>query len=169
MNWNDRIAALEKEARLLEPAPEKRAAWDQAVWDYAHTFIDEMEGDPAFRNERGETGSEWAPVFSEEPESMEEVLSFFKKEMEYGLNPASGGHIAYIPGGGIYPTALGDYLAAVTNKYAGVFYAGPGAVRMENQLIRWMCNVVGYIPTIALMRPFCLIAWLYAMCSSVGR
>ena len=61
-----------------------------------------------------------------------------------GLNPASGGHLAYIPGGGIYYSALGDYLADVFNRYAGVFYAGPGAVRMENMLLRWMNDVIGY-------------------------
>ena len=61
-----------------------------------------------------------------------------------GLNPASGGHLGYIPGGGIYTSALGDYLADVFNRYAGVFYASPGAVRMENMLIRWMNGLVGY-------------------------
>ena len=58
-------------------------------------------------------------------------------------NPASGGHLAYIPGGGIYHAALGDYLAAVSNKYAGIFFTGPGAVRMENMLIRWVADLVG--------------------------
>jgi glutamate/tyrosine decarboxylase-like PLP-dependent enzyme len=61
-----------------------------------------------------------------------------------GGNTASGGHLAYIPGGGIYHAALGDYLAAVSNKYAGVFFAGPGAVRMENLLVRWIADLVGY-------------------------
>jgi len=44
----------------------------------------------------------------------------------------------------MYYAALGDYLADVFNKYAGVFYASPGAVRMENMLIRWMNDLVGY-------------------------
>ncbi len=61
-----------------------------------------------------------------------------------GLNPASGGHFGYIPGGGIYYSALGDYLADVFNRYAGIFFAAPGAVRMENMLIRWMNDLVGY-------------------------
>ena len=61
-----------------------------------------------------------------------------------GGSPASGGYLAYIPGGGIYHSALGDFIAAVTNKYAGVFFAGPGAVRMENLLIRWAADLVGY-------------------------
>jgi glutamate/tyrosine decarboxylase-like PLP-dependent enzyme len=61
-----------------------------------------------------------------------------------GGTTASGGHLAYIPGGGLYHSALGDYLAAVSNKYAGVFFAGPGAVRMENMLVRWVADLVGY-------------------------
>ena len=64
-----------------------------------------------------------------------------------GANPASGGHLAYIPGGGLYHSALGDYLAAVSNKYAGVFFTGPGPVRMENLLIRWVADLVGYPAT----------------------
>ena len=59
-------------------------------------------------------------------------------------SPPSPGYLAYIPGGGLYHAALGDFLAAVTNKYAGVFFAGPGAVRMENQLVRWVADLVGY-------------------------
>jgi len=49
-----------------------------------------------------------------------------------------------VPGGGIFHAALGDYLAAATNRYAGIFFANPGAVRIENILIRWMCKMVGY-------------------------
>jgi aromatic-L-amino-acid/L-tryptophan decarboxylase len=60
------------------------------------------------------------------------------------LNPASGGHLGYIPGGGIYYSSLGDYIAAITNHYSGVFFAGPGAVRMENMLLRWLAGILGY-------------------------
>ena len=41
-------------------------------------------------------------------------------------------------------SAFGDFLAAISNRYAGVFDASPGAVRMENMLIRWMADVAGY-------------------------
>ena len=61
-----------------------------------------------------------------------------------GANPAATGHLAYIPGGGLYHSALGDFLAAISNKYAGVFFTGPGAVRMENMLVRWAADLVGY-------------------------
>lgn len=55
-----------------------------------------------------------------------------------GLTPAAKGHLGYIPGGGIFHSSLGDYLAAITNRYAGVFFASPGAVYMKNMLLEWM-------------------------------
>ncbi len=80
-----------------------------------------------------------------EPKSIETLSKHIQSHMiEPGLCPASGGHIAYIPGGGLYPAALGDYIADVTNEYAGVFYAGPGAVRMENMLLEWLCSLFSY-------------------------
>ncbi len=32
----------------------------------------------------------------------------------------------------------------MTNQYAGLFFGGPGAVRIENMLLRWMADLVGY-------------------------
>ena len=52
--------------------------------------------------------------------------------------------MGYIPGGGLYPSALGDYLADISNRYSGVAFAGPGAARMEFSLVEWMCELVGY-------------------------
>src|SRR5204862_2963732 len=85
---------------------------------------------------------------SEEGIGIDAAVDLIRENVDTpGLNPASGGHLAYIPGGGIYYSALGDYLADVFNRYAGVFYASPGAVRMENMLIRWMNDLVGYPST----------------------
>ncbi len=76
---------------------------------------------------------------------MNKVLDFIGDRVDHtGLNPASGGHLGYIPGGGIPASALGDFLAAVTNRYAGNFYASPGAVRMENAMVHWTGKLVGY-------------------------
>jgi hypothetical protein len=52
--------------------------------------------------------------------------------------------MGYIPGGGLFHSALGDFLAAASNKYAGFASAAPGAVRLENALIAWLAEIVGY-------------------------
>ena len=64
--------------------------------------------------------------------------------MRPGLLPSHGGHLGYVPGGGIYASSLGDYRAAVTNEYAGVRFVGPGAVEMEDLILDWMASLVGF-------------------------
>ena len=79
------------------------------------------------------------------PAEMAELLEFFRHEVDTtGILPASGGQLGYIPGGGLYPSAIGDYLADISNRYSGVAFAGPGAARMELSLVDWMRQLVGY-------------------------
>jgi aromatic-L-amino-acid/L-tryptophan decarboxylase len=142
------IQQLEQTARTLEPTPTQREEWDRGVQDYAHDFLDHIEEGKAYQpSENAAMGIRTYP-FGDTPKPLDEVLAVLKKNIHScGINPASGGHLGYIPGGGIYPTAMGDYLAAVTNQYAGIFFADPGAVRIENMLLRWMCQLVGYPET----------------------
>lgn len=143
----DRIKELEKSSRLLEPSIEERKQTRDKVIDYTENFINNIYNINAF-NLTDNTGEGLLDTpFSEEPIEIEKAIELFKDNVDFpNLNPASGGHLGYIPGGGIYNSALGDYLADVTNNYAGIFYAGPGAVRMENMLIRWMAKIVGFPP-----------------------
>ncbi len=86
--------------------------------------------------------------FTDAGEELGKLLEILKTAVDHeGINPASGGHLGYIPGGGIYPSALGDYLADVTNRYSGVAFASPGGANMERQLVRWMSDLVGYPKT----------------------
>lgn len=145
MKLREKIKAVEQLSAQLEPQSDKRAHWTEQVNRFAYEFIDTIHDRKTFEMDPGEGKQLKEFGFDSEPRSIEDVLQVLQKDVfEPGLNPASGGHIAYIPGGGIYPTALGDYLADVSNEYAGIFFAGPGAVRMENQLIRWMCDMMGY-------------------------
>ncbi len=141
----NRILKLEKASEQLEPSPSQRNDWAAAVQDYAHDYVDSLPNRKAYvKRDTPSTGLLELPLDGQ-PKPMEQLLGVLKENLPNdGLNPASGGHLGYIPGGGIYPTALGDYLAAVTNEYAGIFFGGPNAVRMENMLLRWMCDLMGY-------------------------
>lgn len=73
------------------------------------------------------------------------ILDLYQKEVaESGINAASGKHLGYIPGGGIFASALADFIAAVTNPYASVFYASPGAATIENEVISWLKSVFSF-------------------------
>jgi len=74
------------------------------------------------------------------------LLEHLESQADHGrLNPASGKHGGYIPGGGLYPSAIADCLAAITNRYAGNYFSSPGAVRLKNKCIRWLCNLIGMV------------------------
>lgn len=141
------IIQLEKVARQLEPSAHQREQWMRLSANFAAHFIDHLPEEPAYKSKPPLGGFQDLPL-PQQGRSMEEALEFLQQQLlSSGLNPASGGHLGYIPGGGIYTTALGDFLAAITNAYAGISFAGPGAVRMENSLLRWMCNLIGYPKT----------------------
>ena len=52
---------------------------------------------------------------------------------------ASGpGYLAFIPGGGLYPAALADFIANTTNRYTGVWQAAPALVQLEANALDWL-------------------------------
>lgn len=141
----ERLRRLERAARPLEPGASRRRRLRDAVIASSERFlrrIDHIKGfdDVAHRG----IGLLDHPI-SADGLALESVIELIERDVVApGAATATGRHLAYIPGGGIYHSALGDFIAAVTNKYSGVFFTGPGPVRMENMLIRWVADLVGY-------------------------
>jgi aromatic-L-amino-acid decarboxylase len=145
----EKIRKLERVARQLDPGAEQRRALFAQAGDYAESFLEALPGTHTYTRDEGLDGFVDEPP-GETPTAMPELLDFFRREVDTtGILPASGGQMGYIPGGGMYPSALGDFLADISNRYSGVAFAGPGAARMEGALIRWMCDLVGYPATAA--------------------
>ena len=141
----NKIKRLEKEARKLEPTSNQRKIVRNKVINYTEKFLDEIYEKKAFVSSTDKGINIYKSPISEKPIKIDKAIALIKENVDTpNLNPASGGHLGYIPGGGIYTSSLADYMAAVTNRFAGIFFASPGAVRMENMLIRWMCGLVKY-------------------------
>jgi glutamate/tyrosine decarboxylase-like PLP-dependent enzyme len=141
-----RIEECRKTAEALESTAEVRGGWTELIMQFGLDTVDRMNHLPAF--EPDSASGLRLHGFSESGITLDEALEILKKDVFYnGLNPASGGHLGYIPGGGLYLSALADYMADVTNKYAGIYFAAPGAVRLENLLIEWLCRLFGFPET----------------------
>lgn len=143
------VEQLERHGRIgraLELPVERRKALFTRVQGYADRFLDGLAERKAYEADGYErTGADRQFVPEEHGTDLDELLEHLAERVDGpGLNPASGGHLGYIPGGGLEAAAWGDLLAAITNRYAGVFYSSPGAVRMENELVRWSGRLVGY-------------------------
>jgi aromatic-L-amino-acid decarboxylase len=73
------------------------------------------------------------------------LLDFLMKK----VIPASIAHphpsfMGYIPGGGLYPSAVADFIAAATNRYVGVWFAAPACARLEHTVLNWLTQWMGY-------------------------
>ncbi|MBA2626673.1 MAG: aminotransferase class V-fold PLP-dependent enzyme [Gemmatimonadales bacterium] len=141
----DRLRALQRAARPLEPGRARRRDLRNAVVSSTERFLRKIDGLRGYIETADKGSGLLASPISENGVEIEDAIDLVEQNVvRPGGQPAAAAHLAYIPGGGLYHSALGDFMAAVSNKYAGVFFAGPGAVRMENMLVRWVADLVGY-------------------------
>lgn len=139
------IGRLREAAAPLEPDANSRRALGEQALDHALAYWDQVEAAPSNRP--------WSEVFSQilEPEFGEQgrdpaaVLDYVATCVDRpGFATTSPRFMAYIPGGGVPYSALGDLLAATSNKYSGFASASPGAVRIENACVAWLASVIGF-------------------------
>jgi len=140
-----RATALGAAAAPLEPGAEARAALMDLVFGHAQQFLESLESAPANRGWAEVFADPLVPEFAETPRDPAAVLEWLGRGVEEpGIATASPRFTGYIPGGGLFHSALGDFLAATANKYAGFASAAPGAVRLENATCAWLARVIGY-------------------------
>ncbi|WP_425155085.1 pyridoxal phosphate-dependent decarboxylase family protein [Candidatus Palauibacter sp.] len=140
-----RILELEDAARPLEPDAGERDRLMGQVHAYVQRLLHELPDRPAYNIDKSAVAAlrELPPGRATLP--IEPLLERIDESVvRPGLLPSHGGHLGYVPGGGIYASSLGDYLAAVTNEYAGVRFTGPGSVEMEDLILDWMASLVGF-------------------------
>jgi aromatic-L-amino-acid/L-tryptophan decarboxylase len=72
-----------------------------------------------------------------------ELLGRIEAAIAKSYNTAGPGYLAYIPGGGVYASALADFIAAATNRYMGVTAAAPALAQIEETSVAWLCTLMG--------------------------
>ncbi len=140
-----RIKELETIALGLQPDAHERKVARKKVTDYTEEFLKNIDSAKSFIHTPDQGIALLDSPIGESPLAIDKAIDLIRVNVDTpGINPASGGYLGFIPGGGLYYSALGDYMADITNRYAGFFFASPGAVRMENMLIKWMAELAGY-------------------------
>ena len=105
---------------MLEPDRMARENVRNQVLEYTEQFLENIDHANAWNESESKGIGIYDDPIEEDPASISELLASVKENIDTPhLNAASGGHLAYVPGGGIYYSSLGDYMVAVSNKYAG--------------------------------------------------
>ncbi len=68
----------------------------------------------------------------------------FERAIPKSFNTAGPGYLAYIPGGGLFHSAVADLISDAVNRYVGVWVAAPALAQLEANVVRWFCDIVGY-------------------------
>ena len=132
-----RLESVEYSSSSLDTPEQVRNERMIAVTNYANSFI---AGLPTVKGYVNKVVGSLA--ITDEPKQLEQLLQVYQNEVaENGINAASAKHLGYIPGGGVFTSALADFIAAVTNPFASVHFASPGAAAMENEVVRWLTSV----------------------------
>ena len=75
----------------------------------------------------------------EQGASLESLLDpLFHEWIPRSFGTPGPGYLAYIPGGGVYPAALADFIADTTNRYTGIWQAAPALVQLEANALDWL-------------------------------
>ena len=110
-------------------------------------FIEGLDDAPALERTGAE---ELAARFREEApefgESFEKVLGQVVEAASKGIETAGPGFFGYIPGGGLYASALAALVGFGMNRFVNFWEAAPVFAQMEASVIRWMADLFEYPP-----------------------
>ena len=139
------ILALEAAMRPLEPDRDERSRLGQMTLEHALAYLDAIPEAPANNSWLDVFARRLEPEFADAGRDAADILDYLGQCVERpGFATTSPRFMAYIPGGGLFHAAMGDLIAAVSNKYSGFASASPGAVRLENATTAWLAKVIGY-------------------------
>ena len=78
-------------------------------------------------------------VVPERGSALEPLLGqLFDEWIPRSFTTPGAGYLAYIPGGGIYPAALADFISDTANRYTGIWQAAPALVQLEANALDWL-------------------------------
>ena len=148
MDLLEKISKLERSVKKLDLEKEEHYSLNKEINEYLFQFLNSLSDKKGFEEDFSPSELIFNKKINADGYPLNELLSLFEDAVNTnGIQPASGGHLGYIPGGGIPVAAYGDLIAAMTNKYSGVYYANPGAINIENHLLNWCAEVFDFDKT----------------------
>jgi aromatic-L-amino-acid decarboxylase len=130
----------------LDPAPEDMRSMGEAAVGYLIDFIQGLGDAPATN---AETGLELARTIAAAPSetgdvAFDDLLATVADAAARTFEYSGPGYLAYIPGGGLYTSALGEFIAQGLNRYVGLWQASPAMVQIEENVTRWLCDLFSF-------------------------
>jgi aromatic-L-amino-acid decarboxylase len=129
----------------LELSADEMKSLVNAALDRIVRHIETLPKQPATRTKGGaRLARSLAEPLPEEGEPVHKLLDLlFRKAVPSSLNTAGPGYLAYIPGGGLFHSAVADLIADSVNRYTGLSLAAPALVQLEMNVLNWFRDIAG--------------------------
>lgn len=129
----------------LDPLPGDMRGMAEVVTEYLVQFFCSLaerpvNGLPAKR----EAARRLRATPSEQGRDFASLFGEVREAIEHSYEYCSPGYLAYIPGGGLFTSALADFLAQGVNRYVGVSALSPAMVQIEENVLRWMASLFDF-------------------------
>ncbi|HEY2934678.1 MAG TPA: aminotransferase class I/II-fold pyridoxal phosphate-dependent enzyme [Acidobacteriota bacterium] len=134
-------------APLRDLPPEQMEQMLRAAEQYVLEFLRQLPTAPMDGTARGAELAEQVsmPAWPKQGRDFFQLMEVISEQIiPPAYSAAGGGYLAYIPGGGVFPAAVANLIADVTNRYVGVWTPAPAAVQVEVDVIDWFRQMIGY-------------------------
>ena len=91
----------------------------------------------ALREPAPEAGRELEPLLDQ----------LFDDYIPRSFNASAPGYLAFIPGGGVFPAALADFITNTANRFTGLWQTAPALVQLEANALDWLRDWMGFPDT----------------------
>lgn len=134
----------------LEPAGEEMAKMGNLVLQRVIDRIDQLPhrwaSNPNSAQETDELVKSFLALPSAEPGDLADLLARLDQAADCALETAGPGHLAYIPGSGLFSAALAEFYNRATNRYGGLVSVAPALAALEESVVRWLAREVCGLP-----------------------
>ncbi|HET9672736.1 MAG TPA: aminotransferase class I/II-fold pyridoxal phosphate-dependent enzyme [Actinomycetota bacterium] len=129
----------------LDPSPEQMREMGEAALEYVIGFLHGLEDAPA-QNVEGalEAALRLRASPPEQGVPFAEAFDDFRGAAERALETAGPGYLPYIPGGGLFASALAQFVTMAVNRFPNLWEVAPGLAQIEQNVIRWLCDLFDY-------------------------
>jgi aromatic-L-amino-acid/L-tryptophan decarboxylase len=125
----------------LELSGKQMQEMGQAAVDFIASFVDGLEAAPADgRSEDSHLREELLRIQGEDASDFGILLELFSAAAGLAVETAGPRFAAYIPGGGLFSSALAEFLARGVNRFTGHPDMAPELVAMEHGVLQWLCR-----------------------------
>jgi aromatic-L-amino-acid/L-tryptophan decarboxylase len=131
----------------LDPTPDQMREMGHAALDYLIEFTASQDAQPALDVEGAIDAAR--SVREPPPEdggSFDRLMDQVDLIAAKAYNTTGPGYLPFIPGGGLFAAALGDFMATGINRFVNLWGQGPVGAQIEYNVVRWLCDLFGYGP-----------------------